>query len=172
MPAHERCLVWAGVAAAEDRKQLKKVELWCDGACSGNPGVGGWAAILRFGGTERELVGSEPETTNNRMEMRGLIEGLRALKQPVHVLVHADSEYVINGLSQWIHGWLKRNWVKSNGKPVLNRDLWQELLEVARPHKLEFVQVKGHAGVELNERCDQLAVAAREELARQLAAAA
>ncbi|HEX8123904.1 MAG TPA: ribonuclease HI [Solirubrobacteraceae bacterium] len=137
------------------------VELWTDGACSGNPGPGGWAAVLLFGDRERELVGHDPQTTNNRMELQAVVEGLRALKQPCHVLVHTDSAYVRNAVSKkWIDGWQRNGWRTKAKTAVANRGLWEELLEAMREHEIEWVPVKGHAGVELNERCDRLAVEA------------
>ena len=137
------------------------VELWTDGACSGNPGPGGWAAVLRMGERERELVGAEPATTNNRMELRAVVEGLRALTRPCHVLVHTDSAYVRNAVRQrWIDGWQRNGWRTKAKTPVANRELWEELLVAMEQHDVKWVPVKGHAGVELNERCDRLAVEA------------
>ncbi len=137
------------------------VELWTDGACSGNPGPGGWAAVLRLGERERELVGHEPRTTNNRMELRAVVEGLRALTKPCRVRVHTDSAYVRNAVSKgWIDGWQRNGWRTKGKTPVANRELWEELLEAMAQHDVEWIAVKGHAGVELNERCDRLAVEA------------
>ena len=148
---------------------MKHVELWTDGSCSGNPGPGGWAAILRFAARERELSGREAHTTNNRMELLAAIRGLEALTEPCEVALHTDSAYVINAFEQqWIAGWAKRRWVTTARKPVENRDLWEQLIRlVGYPglepgvHAVGFVKVAGHAGVALNERCDRLAVAAR-----------
>jgi ribonuclease HI len=135
------------------------VELWADGACSGNPGPGGWAAILRWNGNTRELAGHEPQTTNNRMELTAVLEGLRALTRPVPVQVHVDSSYVERGFTQgWIERWRANGWRTADRKPVKNQDLWEQLaVEVAR-HTVTWRRVKGHAGVELNERADALAV--------------
>ena len=136
-----------------------EVELWTDGACSGNPGPGGWAAVLLFGDSERELVGHDPATTNNRMELQAVVEGLRALTKPCRVLVHTDSAYVRNAVfKKWIDGWQRNGWRTKAKTPVANRELWEELLEAMREHDVVWVPVKGHAGVELNERCDRLAV--------------
>ena len=139
------------------------MELWADGACSGNPGPGGWAAILRCDGHERELSGGEPETTNNRMELRSVIEGLRALKRPVHVVVHTDSSYVERAFTDgWLASWQRNGWRTKDRKDVKNRELWEELLGLTQQHQVEFKRVKGHSGIELNERVDQLAVAERD----------
>ncbi|MCU0947074.1 MAG: ribonuclease HI [Porphyrobacter sp.] len=143
---------------------MKQVDIFTDGACKGNPGPGGWAAILRSGGREKELVGGAPATTNNRMEMTAVLRGLTALKEPCAVTVHTDSRYVIDGMTQWIFGWQKRGWVNAAKKPVANEDLWRELMAAARPHKIRWEWVKGHAGHPENERCDALA---SEEAARQ-----
>jgi ribonuclease HI len=139
----------------------KRVELHTDGACSGNPGRGGWAAILIYGRHERVISGFEPTTTNNRMELRAVIEGLRALREPCQVKIYSDSKYMINPFEQnWIASWQQRGWKRKGGKRVLNPDLWQELLvEVAR-HEVEWEWVEGHNGNHYNERCDSLAVAA------------
>ena len=134
-----------------------EVEIFTDGACSGNPGPGGWGAILRAGTVEKELWGGEPDTTNNRMEMLAVIRALSALKRPVSVRVHTDSQYVQKGISEWIHGWKKRGWKTADKSPVKNEDLWRILdAEVAR-HQIEWLWVKGHAGHPENERCDVLA---------------
>jgi ribonuclease HI len=137
------------------------VELWTDGACSGNPGPGGWAALLRYNGRERELTGGETLTTNTRMELMAVLEGLRALKRPVEVVVHTDSAYVQRAFDDgWLERWQRNGWRTSAKKPVENRDLWEAILEAARPHTVRFERVRGHAGVELNERVDELAVEA------------
>ena len=136
---------------------MKPVEIFTDGACKGNPGPGGWGAILRMGAHEKELSGNEAQTTNNRMEMMAAIEGLKALKSPCTVTLHTDSRYVIDGITKWIFGWQKNGWKNAAKKPVANSDLWLQLLEVARPHKVEWVWVKGHDGHPENERADQLA---------------
>ena len=133
------------------------VELFTDGACSGNPGPGGWAAILRIGERERELSGGEPATTNNRMELMGVISGLEALKRPCTVTINTDSKYVLDGASKWIHGWKKNGWRTADKKPVKNVELWQRLDAAQKPHKLKWVWVKGHSGHVENERADELA---------------
>jgi ribonuclease HI len=133
------------------------IEIFTDGACSGNPGPGGWGAILRKGATEKELFGGELLTTNNRMEMMAVIEALRALKGPVQARVHTDSQYVQKGISEWIHGWKRRGWKTANKEPVKNEDLWRELDRLAAQHKIEWIWVKGHAGHVENERADVLA---------------
>ncbi|MXO66502.1 ribonuclease HI [Altericroceibacterium endophyticum] len=136
---------------------MKYVELFTDGACKGNPGPGGWGALLRMGEHEKELVGSEPETTNNRMEMMAVIQGLNALNQPCRVDIYSDSKYVIDGITKWIHGWQKKGWKTASKKPVANTDLWQELLAAIKPHDITWNWVKGHDGHVENERVDQLA---------------
>ncbi len=138
----------------------KQVELFTDGACSGNPGPGGWGAILRFGSHEKELSGGEKNTTNNRMELTAVIEGLLALKEPCNVTLTTDSKYVADGLSKgWAANWKKNGWRKADKKPALNPDLWDELLRLAEIHTLTINWIKGHAGHSENERCDALAVA-------------
>ena len=133
------------------------IDIYTDGACSGNPGPGGWGAILRKDATEKELFGGEALTTNNRMEMMAVIEALRALKTPVEARVHTDSQYVQKGISEWIHGWKRRGWKTVNKEPVKNEDLWRELDRLAAQHRIEWIWVKGHAGHEENERADALA---------------
>ena len=133
------------------------VELFTDGACSGNPGPGGWAAILRMGERERELSGGEPATTNNRMELMGAIAGLEALKRPCTVHLYTDSRYVLDGATKWIRGWKRNGWRTADKKPVKNMDLWQELDALAQRHVVRWHWVKGHAGHPENERCDELA---------------
>jgi ribonuclease HI len=133
------------------------VDIYTDGACSGNPGPGGWGALLRFDGKEMELSGYAPATTNNRMEMMAVIEALRALKRPVAVRVHTDSQYVQKGISEWIHGWKKRGWQTADRKPVKNADLWQALDAATIGHQIEWLWVRGHAGHVENERVDALA---------------
>ena len=144
--------------------QMKKVQVITDGACLGNPGPGGWAAILLHGGNRKELYGCEKHTTNNRMELTAAIEGLRALRERCEVEVVTDSEYVKNGITQWVANWKKRNWMTAQKKPVVNRDLWEELdREVAR-HQTQWSWTKGHASHEDNNRADELAsLAAREQ---------
>jgi ribonuclease HI len=138
------------------------VEIFSDGACSGNPGPGGWGTVLRFGGRERELSGFDPETTNNRMELIGAIAGLEELKRPCLVSMTTDSQYVKKGMTEWIDGWVKRGWKNSQKKPVANRDLWERLLELTAQHQVEWHWVRGHDGHAENERCDVLARAAIE----------
>ena len=138
---------------------MKTVTLYTDGACSGNPGPGGWGAILEFLGHEKELSGGEESTTNNRMELTAVIRGLQALKEPCIVELYSDSKYVIDGLQKgWAASWRKRGWVKSDKKPALNPDLWGQLLDLTEKHQLRYHWVKGHAENEKNNRCDQLAV--------------
>ena len=139
------------------------VEIYSDGACSGNPGVGGYGAILRSGGKEKEISGCEAMTTNNRMELLAVISALEALKRHCSVRVMTDSTYVVKGMTEWIDGWIRNKWRNSQKKEVLNRDLWERLLQAAKPHKIEWMWIKGHNGHPENERCDQLA---REEIMR------
>lgn len=138
------------------------VEIFSDGACSGNPGPGGWGTILRSGGREKELSGYATETTNNRMELSGAIAGLEALKKPCRVRLTTDSEYVKKGMTEWVDGWVARGWKTASKKPVANRDLWERLLELTRDHQVEWHWVRGHDGHIENERCDALARAAIE----------
>ena len=139
---------------------MKQVIIYTDGACSGNPGPGGWGAVLKYGAHERELSGGEASTTNNRMELTAVIEALRLLKEPCEVELYSDSKYVIDALSKgWVYGWQKKGWRKSDNSPALNVDLWERLLPLLKYHEVEFVWVKGHAGHPENERCDRLAVA-------------
>lgn len=133
------------------------VEIHTDGACKGNPGVGGWGALLKNGGRERELFGGEAQTTNNRMELTAVIRALEALKRPCTVRLHTDSKYVQQGITEWIHGWKKRGWKTADKKPVKNEDLWRQLDEAAARHTVEWLWVKGHAGHDGNERADALA---------------
>lgn len=138
---------------------LKYVEIFTDGACSGNPGPGGWGAILRYGDKEKELSGGEKETTNNRMELTAAIEALSALKEPCKVRLVTDSKYVADGITLgWAESWRKNNWRKADKKPALNPDLWEKLLDLIKTHEVTIDWVKGHAGHPENERCDQLAV--------------
>ena len=139
---------------------MKTVTLYTDGACSGNPGPGGWGAILEYKGTEKELSGGESSTTNNRMELTAVIEGLSALKEPCIVELYSDSKYVIDGLSKgWAASWQKNGWKKADKKPALNPDLWEQLLMLTQMHEMRYHWVKGHADNPKNNRCDQLAVA-------------
>lgn len=135
----------------------KRVEIYTDGACSGNPGPGGWGAILRYGDTEKELSGGEKETTNNRMEMMAAITSLESLTRPMHVDIYTDSTYVREGITKWIHGWKKRGWRTADKKPVKNMELWQRLEAAVERHEIEWHWVKGHAGHPENERADELA---------------
>jgi len=134
------------------------VEIFTDGACSGNPGPGGWGALLRYNGTEKELSGGEPETTNNRMEMMAAIMALESLKRPSRVVLTTDSQYVKDGLTKWMAGWIKNGWKTADKKPVKNVDLWQRLKAAYDAHEVELHWVRGHDGHEENERCDRLAV--------------
>lgn len=139
---------------------MKKVQIYTDGACSGNPGPGGWGAILRYGGREKELSGGEAETTNNRMELTAVIEALSALKEPCEVVLTSDSRYVVDAIEKgWLQNWRRKEWRKSGGDPVLNVDLWERLLPLLERHKVRLVWIRGHAGHPENERCDRLAVA-------------
>ena len=134
-----------------------KIDIWTDGACSGNPGPGGWGALLVSGGKRKELHGGEAKTTNNRMELSAAIEALTALKKPSLVRLHTDSTYVKDGLTKWIHGWKRNGWKTAAKKPVKNKDLWQALDEACQRHEIEWIWVKGHAGDEGNEKADALA---------------
>ncbi|AWG36649.1 ribonuclease HI [Alcaligenes aquatilis] len=143
------------------------VDIWTDGACKGNPGLGGWGALLRHGGREKAICGGEADTTNNRMELMAVIEALKALKRPCQVRVHTDSQYVQKGMNEWLPGWKARGWRTADKKPVKNADLWQELDQQAAKHELTWLWVRGHAGDPGNERADQLANEG-VEIARQL----
>ncbi|ANU08593.1 ribonuclease HI [Paraurantiacibacter namhicola] len=149
---------------------MKTIEIFTDGACKGNPGPGGWGALLRMGKHEKELAGAELDTTNNRMEMSAVLHALNALTEPCDVTVYSDSKYVIDGMTKWIHGWKKRGWVNASKKPVRNADLWHDLIEAVRPHRVSWQWVKGHAGHAENERVDRLASDAADEIARSAAA--
>lgn len=139
---------------------MKNVEIYTDGACSGNPGPGGWGAVLIYNGVEKQLSGSEKETTNNRMELSAVIVALKALKEPCKVTLTTDSKYVCDAINKgWLTSWKKNSWKKADKKPVLNIDLWQELLPLLDKHRVEFIWVKGHNGHKYNEICDKLAVA-------------
>ncbi len=139
---------------------MKKVTVYTDGACSGNPGPGGWGCVLAYGGAQKELSGGAPDTTNNRMELTGVIAALSALKEPCEVELYSDSKYVIDALEKgWVYGWKKKGWIKSDKKPALNVDLWKLLLPLVEKHTVHYHWVKGHAQNDMNNRCDKLAVA-------------
>ena len=143
---------------------MKKIEIFTDGACSGNPGPGGWGAVLRYNNAEKELSGGEADTTNNRMELTAVISALEALKEPCEVSLTTDSKYVCDSiLKGWVYSWQKNSWRKSDKKPALNVDLWEKLLPLLEKHKVQFNWVKGHAGHPENERCDKLAVLQSEK---------
>lgn len=144
-----------------------QVEIYTDGACLGNPGPGGWAAILASGRHERELTGAEAMTTNNRMELSAAIAGLKALRRSSDVVLYTDSRYVKQGMTEWLAGWRRKGWRTSSGKPVENRDLWETLAAAAEPHRVRWEWVRGHNGVPGNERADELARAAAEKVARK-----
>jgi ribonuclease HI len=145
-------------------KRKKEIIIYTDGACSGNPGPGGWGALLMYNGKAKELSGGEPHTTNNRMEMRAIIEALKALKEPCIVYIHSDSALIVNTFkNDWISAWQRRGWKKSNKKPVENQDLWQEMLEAMEPHEVHWVKVKGHSTDEYNNHVDRLAVEASKQ---------
>lgn len=147
---------------------MKTVEIYSDGACSGNPGPGGWGAILRYNGSEKELSGGQAQTTNNRMELTGVISALQALKEPCKVELYSDSKYVVDALEKgWAISWKKRGWKKADKKPALNADLWQQLLDLCQTHQVSCHWVKGHAENEYNNRCDSLAVAMRDSFVRR-----
>ena len=139
---------------------MKQIEIFTDGACKGNPGPGGWCAILRYNGVEKMISGGEKDTTNNRMELSAVLFALKALKEPCHITLQSDSKYVLDSLSKgWVYGWQKKGWKKSDGKMALNVDLWEQLLPLLKKHEVEFNWIKGHAGHAENERCDAMAVA-------------
>lgn len=144
---------------------MKKVIIYTDGACSGNPGPGGWAAVLLFEGNKKEISGGKKNTTNNIMELTAIIEGLKALKEECEVEIYSDSAYSVNAFNQgWIYNWMKKGWKKADGSKVKNQELWQELYELTKKHKVVFNKVKGHSDVKLNNRCDELARKAIENL--------
>lgn len=146
---------------------MKKIDIFTDGACSGNPGPGGWGAVLRYGATEKELSGGESNTTNNRMELTACIEALKALKETCEVTLTTDSQYVSNGITKgWAESWRRNGWRKSDKKPALNPDLWGELLDLVAKHSVRIVWIKGHAGHPENERCDRLAVAETQKFSK------
>ena len=145
---------------------MKKVDIFTDGACKGNPGPGGWGALLRMGRHEKELSGGEPDTTNNRMELTAAIRALEALIEPCQIRLHSDSKYVLDGITKWVHGWQRNGWKNASKQPVRNADLWHELIAAAKPHTVEWIWVKGHDGHPENERVDALAVVEAERVAR------
>ena len=148
---------------------MKRVEIYTDGSCRGNPGVGGWGAVLIYGTHKRELSGGEAQTTNNRMELTAVIEALSLLKEPCEVILTSDSKYVIDALEQgWAEGWKRRGWKKADKSPALNPDLWEKLLELVHRHQVTTVWVKGHAGHPYNERCDQLATEFADKIKAEL----
>ena len=140
------------------------VEIWTDGGCKPNPGPGGWAAIMRFGTTERELSGADTATTNNRMELTAAAMALEALKRPCRIVLHTDSEYLRNGITRWHTGWVRKGWRNAAGDPVANMDLWRRILDAAKPHAIDWQWVRGHSGNTMNERADVLATEARRRL--------
>jgi ribonuclease HI len=149
------------VLAPNHRRFMKVITVYTDGACSGNPGPGGWAAVLAHGERERVLSGSDPHTTNNRMELKAAIEALRALREPCAVHLHTDSTYLEKAFNDgWVDNWVRRGWKTAGKKPVENRDLWEQLLEAAAPHRVTWIKVKGHSDDPMNNRVDELAVAA------------
>lgn len=144
---------------------MEKVIIYTDGACSGNPGPGGWGSILMYKGNRKEISGGKNDTTNNIMELTAVIEGLKMLKYPCEVELYSDSAYVVNGFNQgWIYNWVKNNWKTSGKEPVKNKEIWQELYELTKIHKVKFIKVKGHSDNEFNNRCDELARNAIKQL--------
>ena len=146
---------------------MAEVEIFTDGACKGNPGPGGWGAIIRSGDREKELSGGEPLTTNNRMELLAAIRALQALKRPCTVTLHTDSIYLRDGITKWVHGWKRNGWKTADRKPVKNAELWQELVEAAAPHRISWEWVRGHAGHPENERADRLACDAADQFRKR-----
>ena len=138
------------------------VDIWTDGGCKPNPGRGGWAVVLRYKGTEREMSGGEAVTTNNRMELTAAAMALESLKRPCNVALHTDSQYLKDGITRWHTGWVRKNWRTAGGDPVKNMDLWRRILDAAKPHKIDWRWVRGHNGDEMNERVDVMATAARD----------
>ena len=146
---------------------MKQVDIFTDGACKGNPGPGGWGAIIRYGQHEKEISGGEPDTTNNRMEMTAAIHALKTLIEPCRVSLHTDSKYVLDGITKWVHGWVRNGWKNASKQPVRNADLWHDLIEAAARHQIEWIWVKGHAGHPGNERADALANRGIDELLKK-----
>ena len=145
---------------------MKQLEIFTDGACKGNPGPGGWGAVIRYGKHEKEISGGDPDTTNNRMELSATIQALKILIEPCKVKLHTDSRYVIDGITKWIHGWQRNGWKNASKQPVSNIDLWHDLIEATARHQVEWIWVKGHNGHPENERADQLASDAAEAIAK------
>lgn len=143
---------------------MKHVEIFTDGACKGNPGPGGWGALIRYGKHEKEICGGEEDTTNNRMELTAAIQALKLLIEPCEILLHTDSKYVLDGITRWVEGWQRNGWKNASKQPVRNADLWHELINATARHEIEWHWVKGHAGTPGNERADQLASAAAEAI--------
>jgi ribonuclease HI len=145
---------------------VKQLEIFTDGACKGNPGPGGWGAVIRYGKHEKEISGGDPDTTNNRMELSATIQALKILIEPCEVKLHTDSRYVIDGITKWIHGWQRNGWKNASKQPVSNVDLWHDLIEATARHQVEWIWVKGHNGHPENERADRLASDAAEAIAK------
>ncbi|MDP4757279.1 MAG: ribonuclease HI [Sphingorhabdus sp.] len=145
---------------------MKQLEIFTDGACKGNPGPGGWGAVIRYGKHEKEISGGDPDTTNNRMELSATIQALKILIEPCEVKLHTDSRYVIDGITKWIHGWQRNGWKNASKQPVSNIDLWHDLIEATARHQVEWIWVKGHNGHPENERADRLASDAAEAIAK------
>lgn len=146
---------------------MKQLEIFTDGACKGNPGPGGWGAVIRYGQHEKEISGGEPDTTNNRMELSAAIQALKTLIEPCHVKLHTDSKYVLDGITKWVHGWQRNGWKNASKQPVRNADLWRDLIDAAARHQVEWIWVKGHSGHPENERADRLASDAAEIAAQR-----
>jgi ribonuclease HI len=145
---------------------VKQLEIFTDGACKGNPGPGGWGAVIRYGKHEKEISGGDPDTTNNRMELSATIQALKILIEPCEVKLHTDSRYVIDGITKWLHGWQRNGWKNASKQPVSNIDLWHDLIEATARHQVEWIWVKGHNGHPENERADRLASDAAEAIAK------
>ena len=146
---------------------MKQLEIFTDGACKGNPGPGGWGAVIRYGKHEKEISGGDPDTTNNRMELSAAIQALKILIEPCHVKLHTDSKYVLDGITKWIHGWQRNGWKNASKQPVRNADLWRDLIDAVARHQVEWIWVKGHNGHPENERADRLASDAAEVAAER-----
>ena len=146
---------------------MKQLEIFTDGACKGNPGPGGWGAVIRYGKHEKEISGGDPDTTNNRMELSAAIQALKILIEPCHVKLHTDSKYVLDGITKWIHGWQRNGWKNASKQPVRNADLWRDLIDAVARHQVEWIWVKGHNGHPENERADRLASDAAEVAAKR-----